>query len=703
MSTHKSIDRICAVAVLLALAVMLVFLNGETLGIRSADRGIGYEDRLFDTGQVHTIDITMDDWDGFIETCTEEVYSVCDLVIDGEVFNNVGIRGKGNTSLSSVSAMGSRRYSFKVEFDQYDSTRSYYGLDKLSLNNLIQDNTYMKDYLVYRMMGQFGVDAPLCSYVSITVNGEPWGLYLAVEGVEDSFLQRSYGTDPGELYKPDSISFGGGGPGNGKDFDFEAFLAEREEETSGTEDGSSAPSGGSSGFTPPDMSGDGGFTPPDTGGDGSFTPPDMGGDGGFTPPDMSGDDSFTPPDMGDGSFTPPGMGGDGSFSPPDFSGEGMPSMPGGMGMGSADVKLQYIDDDPDSYSNIFASAKTDPTYGDKKRLIASLKKLGEQTELESALDTDEVLRYFVVHNFVVNSDSYTGAMIHNYYLHEKDGQLAMIPWDYNLAFGTFRAGDAAGAVNDPIDTPLSATDPADRPMWGWIAESEAYTEQYHALFAEFLDTVDVTGMIQETAALIDPYVKENATAFCTCEEFRTGVETLTDFCRLRTESVQGQLDGTIPSTDEGQKADDGARIDASGLTLSDMGSMGGGMGGPGGSFGGGGGFPSFGGTQSSGRPQAPEGALAAEQTDEQQAPAETGGETSSAGETEDAGQTSSGFPSPPGGGGFPGDPPSGFSGNMPSGFGGQAQSTVTTGTWVLLGVTLGLLAAGLIAAFRFRR
>ena len=80
-------------------------------------------------------------------------------------------------------------------------------MDKLSLNNIIQDTTYMKDYLTYQMMGAFGVDAPLCSYVYITVNGQDWGLYLAVEGVEDGFLRRNYGSDSGELYKPDSMSF----------------------------------------------------------------------------------------------------------------------------------------------------------------------------------------------------------------------------------------------------------------------------------------------------------------------------------------------------------------------------------------------------------------------------------------------------------------------------------------------------------------
>ena len=50
-------------------------------------------------------------------------------------------------------------------------------------------------------------------------------------------------------------------------------------------------------------------------------------------------------------------------------------MPGGMGMGSSDVKLKYTDDDPDSYSNIFNNAKTGVTYADKIRLIRSLKQL----------------------------------------------------------------------------------------------------------------------------------------------------------------------------------------------------------------------------------------------------------------------------------------------------------------------------------------
>lgn len=460
-----------------------------------------YASGLFDASTVHTIDITMEDWEGFLETCENEEYAMCTAVIDGETVQDIAIRAKGNTSLSSVKAYGNDRYSFKLEFDHYQEGGNYQGLDKLSLNNMIQDNTYMKDYLTYQMMGTFGADAPLCSYVYLTVNGEDWGLYLAVEAVEESFLERNYGGGQGELYKPDSMDMGGG-KGAGGDF--------------------------------------------------------------AMPEDFDPSNREVP----QGENPMEGRGGGG----------------GGFSMGAEDVKLVYTDDDFDSYANIFDNAKTDVTDPDKTRLIASLKTLNEGTDIEGVVDVDEVIRYFVVHNFVCNFDSYTGSMIHNYYLYEEDGVLSMIPWDYNLAFGGFMSmGDATELVNYPIDDPVSGGSTEDRPMLHWIFQSEAYTELYHQYFAAFLEEFFTSGEFeaefQRVVEMIAPYVEKDPTKFCTYEEFETGAATLKSFCLLRAESVQSQLEGTIPATSQGQQEDSSALIDASVLTISDMGSMGNMMGG----------------------------------------------------------------------------------------------------------------------------
>ena len=193
----------------------------------------------------------------------------------------------------------------------------------------------------------------------------------------------------------------------------------------------------------------------------------------------------------------------------------------------------------------------------------------------------------MVHDFVCNGDSYTGSMVHNYYLYEEDGQLSMIPWDYNLAFGTFRSSeDATSTVNEPIDTPVTDGDMDGRPMVGWIFSDEQYTERYHELYAAFLNEVDLQALIDETAELIGPYVQKDPHAFYYYEEFQAGVDAMKSFCSLRRESVSGQLDGTIPPTKDGQAADSSKLVDGSGLAISGMGSMGGqgGMGGPGQGF-----------------------------------------------------------------------------------------------------------------------
>ena len=443
----------------------------------------------------------------------------------------MAIRGKGNTSLTQVEQYGNSRYSFKVEFDHYDNALSYYGLDKLSLNNLIQDNTMLKDYPCYQLMGSFGVDAPQCSFVYITVNGEDWGLYLAVEGVEESFLQRNYGSSYGELYKPDSQSMGGG-RGNGGAFSLGDWQQEAARETGGGAAGSQ---------------------------DTIPTAPD-GLEGGFP-----GQEGFSPGTEGE---MPEG---------------GAPELPedpegGGFSMGSDDTALLYTDDAYSSYQNIFDNAKTDVTDSDKDRLIASLKQLNAQENLEEVVDVEEVIRYFVVHNFVCNFDSYTGSMIHNYYLYEEDGQLSMIPWDYNLAFGGFLgSSDATALVNYPIDTPVSGGTVDSRPMLAWIFSSEEYTQLYHQYFSQFLaewfDSGTFAKVFQQVVDLITPYVEKDPTKFCTTEEFQAGVEALEDFCLLRAQSVQGQLEGTIPSTDDGQSADSSSLVDASSVDISAMGTM----------------------------------------------------------------------------------------------------------------------------------
>lgn len=586
MLRTKKADRIACIATVVML-VCSIFLWGLVEPARGdGSHAVGYENLLFDQNAVHTIDITMDGWDAFIQNATSEEYTECSIAIDGEKYNNVAIRAKGNTSLSSVSALGSTRYSFKVEFDHFVKGMTYHGLDKLSLNNLIQDATMMKDYLAYTLMNRMDVPASLCSYVQINVNGEPWGLYLAVEGVEDAFMDRN-GITKGELYKPDSMSFGGG-RGNGRDFDFEQFRVKDDDGSAAetpaadstpapaapaqTDDGASF--GGSSGEQAPQ----GDFAP--SGGDGvqqgqpaqSSMP-----SGDFDP--SNGNSAQQAPAAPDASSRPENESGSRRSA---FGGDRQQGGPGGFGgfnfgMGSDDVRLIYSDDDPDSYSNIFNNAKTKIKEKDKTRLIEALRKLNAKEDLENTVNQDEVIRYLAVHDFLCNGDSYTGMMVHNYYLYEEKGKLSIIPWDYNLGFGGFSAStDATSTVNSPIDSPVNGGTVESRPLIAWIFSDEeslaAYHEAYDRFISENIENGWLEGEIDRVQDMIAPYLEKDASAFYDMESFEKAVTTLKTFCDKRGQSIRGQLEGTIPSTSQGQRSS-AALIDASDISIADMGSM----------------------------------------------------------------------------------------------------------------------------------
>ncbi len=143
-------------------------------------------------------------------------------------------------------------------------------------------------------------------------------------------------------------------------------------------------------------------------------------------------------------------------------------------------------------------------------------------------------------------------------------------------------GDASSVINDPIDTPFSGTD-----FFDALLENEEYLEQYHTYYRQLVEEYVDGGRLEEIynriRSQIDSLVETDPTAFYSYEEYEAAAEILYETVLLRAESVRGQLDGTIPSTEEGQRADSSALIDASSIDLSVMGSM---MGGGGGGRGG---------------------------------------------------------------------------------------------------------------------
>ena len=389
-------------------------------------------------------------------------------------------------------------------------TSSVFGVN---LNNNYADATNMKEALIYDMYQYLGADASLYNYAKLSVNGEYWGVYLALEAVEDSFLLRNYGVQDGELYKPDSMNIGGG-----KDFgDFNAD-------------------------------------------DIDFGDLDL---GDMTPPDRN----AAPAEQKTAAA--------GERPADDF---GFGGGKGGFSMSGGGADLNYTDDELDSYETIWDGEITDTTKADHKRVVTALKNISEGNALEDYMDVDNLLRYMAVHVFSVNEDSLSGSMAHNYYLYEAGGKLNLIPWDYNLALGGMgRSNDATSVVNDSIDNAFSGTT-----FFDTLMENETYHSQYYAylqqLVSEYINGGGFDAFYTRVRSQTDALVESDPTAFYSYDEYLTAAETLYQVVKLRGQSIQGQLDGTIPSTEAAQRTSD-ALVDASALDLSTMGYMNSGGGG----------------------------------------------------------------------------------------------------------------------------
>ena len=506
--TSKIIIAIVSAAVVLCI-LATAFSSTLTDALGGTGVAMEYETELFDVSEIININIIMDedDWNEMLSSASSEEYWACDVIVNGQRFYNVGIRPKGNTSLSSIAMdPDTDRFSLKLEFDHFVEGQTCFGLDKLILNNNYADATNMKEAVVYDMFQFLGADASLYNYASVSLNGEYWGVYLALEGVEQSFMLRNYGTRDGELYKPDSMEMGGGS------FD----------------------------MSDADFSGFEGMTPPEMGDFDLSQMPDM---GGFTPGQM-------PPDM-----------------PSD-----MPESPGGgFSTGGSGADLNYTDDDLDSYSTIWEGEITGTGSADHRRVVTALQNISAGNEIEEYLDVDNILKYMAVHAFVVNMDSLSGSMAHNYYLYEYDGQLNILPWDYNLSFGgMLGSGDATDMINDAIDTPFDGTD-----FFDCLLENEEYLEIYHSYLKQLVEEYVYGGRFDEVysriRSQIDTLVQTDPTAFYSYDEYLEASEMLYEVVKLRADSVEGQLHGTIASTDQGQREDSSDLIDGSYIDVSVMG------------------------------------------------------------------------------------------------------------------------------------
>ncbi len=442
----------------------------------------------FITDRVVEVRIVMkdEDWKACQDNAIAEQYVRADFWFDGELTPDVAVRPKGNSSLREAVMSRSPRFSLKVDFNLLNSARTFRGLKKLNLNNGFSDPTLIRECLAYEIFEQMGIPVPRTSFVDLWVNDTHLGLYTQVEQIDKTFLRRQFpNNSEGNLYKPEMPA----AYLNWTETDFEKQQARLvTTQQSELENSWDINMGGGklSEILKALEQGESEESEDVIPGDGNMPPP------GMPPPGM-----------------PPGM------PPPGILPPGMPPPPGAM-PGRQRSFIEAIG---------LKTNENNPDHRALFRLLDVINNEPDETfpeEIEQVLDVDEALRYLAVSTLIGHLDNYLG-IGHNYYLYEIDGRFVIIPWDLNMAFGTFNCGiDREGIINFYIDEPTCGAI-SERPLVARLLSYQPYLDVYHGYLESLLNgpfALDrMESRIDELADFVRPYVQADKLKFYSTKDF----------------------------------------------------------------------------------------------------------------------------------------------------------------------------------------
>ena len=141
------------------------------------------------------------------------IWVPCDFFFDGKQWYKVGVRFKGNSTIKFAWHRGKWKIPLKFDFDEYEDdypqidNQRFYGFKQLSMSSNAMDNSLMREKVAADIYRESGIPAGHTAfYVIYLDHGDGpqfWGLYTAVEVVDDTVIETQFINDNGNLYKPE--------------------------------------------------------------------------------------------------------------------------------------------------------------------------------------------------------------------------------------------------------------------------------------------------------------------------------------------------------------------------------------------------------------------------------------------------------------------------------------------------------------------
>ncbi len=171
--------------------------------------------KVYDDSEMAIIEITVDPEDliWIYENVDSDSFHLATIHFQNgyidEIIDSVGFRLRGNTSRNA------QKKSFKLDFNHFISGRDFYDVEKINLNGEHNDPSIVRSKLCWDFYQEIGVPSTRASHTKVFINGEYYGLYISIEHIDDTFLNRNYEDDSGNLWKciwPADLTYRGDNP-----------------------------------------------------------------------------------------------------------------------------------------------------------------------------------------------------------------------------------------------------------------------------------------------------------------------------------------------------------------------------------------------------------------------------------------------------------------------------------------------------------
>ncbi|MEZ5057204.1 MAG: CotH kinase family protein [Saprospiraceae bacterium] len=161
-----------------------------------------YPEKFYEPLEIQSANILFgqDNWDYLLDSLrlNGSEYLVANLIVNGERLNDVGVRYAGGKTYTKEG----NKNGIEICINLVDREQTYHGIKTIRLSNATRDPSMVREVLGFEIARDY-MTAPLANYLNLDINGEPYGLLINIQGVDEVFLNEHFNTSDGVFVKAD--------------------------------------------------------------------------------------------------------------------------------------------------------------------------------------------------------------------------------------------------------------------------------------------------------------------------------------------------------------------------------------------------------------------------------------------------------------------------------------------------------------------